>query len=102
VGPRVCAAGQGSKLPATEAWLHEVKYDGYRLVVIREGARVRLMSRGGGDYAKRFPSDTQRAIYADLREDVPSLGACLDIVCRECSYAVCGGVVERRHCCAAL
>ena len=34
---------RGSKVPATEAWLHEVKYDGCRLMVIRQGERVRLI-----------------------------------------------------------
>jgi ATP-dependent DNA ligase len=29
--------------------------DGYRLMVRREGARVRLWTRGGYDWAERFP-----------------------------------------------
>jgi ATP-dependent DNA ligase len=37
-----CAKG----LPA---WLHEIKADGYRMLVIREDKRVRLLSRNGGD-----------------------------------------------------
>ena len=32
-----------------------VKYDGYRMMVIRDGDRVRQISRGGVDYARRFP-----------------------------------------------
>jgi len=37
-------------------WVHEIKHDGYRLMVRREGARVRCFTRGGHDWASRFPS----------------------------------------------
>jgi ATP-dependent DNA ligase len=30
-------------------WIHEVKHDGYRMLVIRENERVRLLSRNGSD-----------------------------------------------------
>jgi bifunctional non-homologous end joining protein LigD len=36
-------------------WIHEIKHDGYRMVVIRDRDRVRLISRGGYDWADRFP-----------------------------------------------
>ena len=32
-----------------------MKYDGYRMMLIREQDRVRLISRGGHDRARRFP-----------------------------------------------
>jgi ATP-dependent DNA ligase len=41
-------------VPDRPDWLHEVKYDGYRMMVIRDGDRVRLISRG---YTKRFSVD---------------------------------------------
>jgi ATP-dependent DNA ligase len=34
--------------------LHEVKYDGYRMILIRDQDRVRLISRGGDDWAQHF------------------------------------------------
>lgn len=37
-------------------WLHEVKYDGYRLRVERNGDRIRQIPRGGRDWTKRFPA----------------------------------------------
>ena len=43
------------KVPAGPDWLHEVKYDGYRMMLICEHGRVRLISRGGHDWARRFP-----------------------------------------------
>src|SRR5215472_16953531 len=33
------------KVPAGPDWLHEVKYDGYRTMLIREHNRVRLITR---------------------------------------------------------
>jgi len=50
-----CLLTSGKAVPATPDWLHEVKYDGYRLIVAREGDRVRLITRGGHDWASRFP-----------------------------------------------
>ena len=32
-------------------WLHEIKHDGYRLIVQREGKRVRLFTRNGYDWS---------------------------------------------------
>jgi bifunctional non-homologous end joining protein LigD len=42
-------------VPASPDWLHEVKYDGYRMMLIREQDRVRLISRGGHDWVRCFP-----------------------------------------------
>jgi hypothetical protein len=42
-------------VPAGPDWLHEIQNDGYRTLVIREQDRVRLMNRGGQDWAKHFP-----------------------------------------------
>src|SRR5215469_16658601 len=33
----------------------EVKYDGYRMMLIRKQGRVQLIGRGGHDWARRFP-----------------------------------------------
>jgi bifunctional non-homologous end joining protein LigD len=30
-------------------WVHEIKHDGYRLMVRRDGAGVRLLTRNGHD-----------------------------------------------------
>jgi ATP-dependent DNA ligase len=42
-------------VPAGPDWLHEVKYDGYRIMVIREDKRVRLITKGGQDWTDRYP-----------------------------------------------
>jgi len=36
-------------------WLREVKYDGYRLRVERIALKVRLMTRGGYGWTRRYP-----------------------------------------------
>jgi bifunctional non-homologous end joining protein LigD len=42
-------------VPAGPDWFHEIKYDGYRLIVHRSGDRVRLITKGGYDWTKRYP-----------------------------------------------
>ncbi|WMJ76072.1 MULTISPECIES: DNA ligase D [unclassified Sedimentibacter] len=41
-------------VPEGENWLYELKYDGFRIVAFVEGNGVRLITRNGNDYAKRF------------------------------------------------
>ena len=38
-----------------QSGLHVIKYDGYRPRVERDGDRVRLITRGGYDWTKRYP-----------------------------------------------
>ena len=40
--------------PEGENWLYELKYDGYRILAYLEGNNVRLITRNGNDYTKRF------------------------------------------------
>jgi bifunctional non-homologous end joining protein LigD len=44
------------KPPAGAQWIHEIKHDGYRLIVSRDGERVRLFTRRGYDWTERFPA----------------------------------------------
>jgi bifunctional non-homologous end joining protein LigD len=41
--------------PAGADWLHEVKYDGYRVLIWRSDATVRVTSRGDQDWSARLP-----------------------------------------------
>jgi bifunctional non-homologous end joining protein LigD len=43
------------KVPHHSDWLHEVKYDRYRLMVQRDGDRVKLITRNRYDWTKRYP-----------------------------------------------
>lgn len=41
--------------PGGEDWLHEMKYDGYRLIAAVGGGRAKLYTRNGKDWTERFP-----------------------------------------------
>jgi bifunctional non-homologous end joining protein LigD len=41
--------------PAGPDWLHEIKYDGYRLFARLEQGKVRLITRNGLDWTAKFP-----------------------------------------------
>jgi bifunctional non-homologous end joining protein LigD len=47
---------------SARGWLFELKYDGFRLLVLKEGKGVRLLTRNGNDLADRFPE-----IVADVK-----------------------------------
>ena len=57
-----CIPTGGTKVPHTPGWLHEIKYDGYRLRVERNGDRVRLITKGGYDWSKRYPWIVESAL----------------------------------------
>ncbi|HKA90149.1 MAG TPA: hypothetical protein VKE22_20955, partial [Haliangiales bacterium] len=42
--------------PEGDAWLHEIKLDGYRLLALVDGGKVRLLTRQGLDRNARFPA----------------------------------------------
>jgi ATP-dependent DNA ligase len=51
-----CLPTNAAKVPpAGREWFHEIKYDGFRMRVDRDGDRVRLITRGGYDRTKRYP-----------------------------------------------
>ena len=50
-----CLPTRGTAVPDGPDWLHEIKYDGYRLRVERHGDRVRLITRGGYNWTDRYP-----------------------------------------------
>jgi bifunctional non-homologous end joining protein LigD len=40
--------------PDGDAWLHEVKLDGYRLLARIDGKRILLLTRRGNDWTEKF------------------------------------------------
>ena len=44
------------KAPEGEAWVHEIKFDGYRLLGFAAGGATCLRTRNGNDWTDRFPS----------------------------------------------
>jgi len=57
-----CLPTMGKAVPTGPEWLHEIKYDGYRLRVEREADRVRLITKGGYDWARRYPRIVEAAL----------------------------------------
>jgi ATP-dependent DNA ligase len=53
---------RGTAVPAGPDWIHEIKRDGYRLTVHREGKRVRLFTRNGHDWTDRYPLIIEAAL----------------------------------------
>jgi len=49
------AALNVSKLPEGEAWLYEVKWDGYRALAAKDGSAVSLLSRKGNNLTRDYP-----------------------------------------------
>ncbi len=43
-----------SSVPTGKEWCHEIKFDGYRLVVVKSGGTVRLYTRNSHDWTDRF------------------------------------------------
>src|SRR5215470_7555728 len=46
-----CLPTSATSVPDHPVWLHEVKYDGYRLRLERDGHSVRLITRGGYNWS---------------------------------------------------
>jgi hypothetical protein len=61
-----CIPTRAAKVPDREGWLHEIKHDGYRLIVQREAKRVRLFTRNGHDWSDRYPLISEAAQAARL------------------------------------
>ena len=60
LGPPAFRPVQLAKLvdtvPAGDRWIHEMKYDGYRILVAVGGEEARAYTRSGLDWSGRFPS----------------------------------------------
>lgn len=47
--------------PEGDGWLHEVKFDGYRVLLWKSGSRVRITSRGEQDWSAKLPATVRAA-----------------------------------------
>jgi bifunctional non-homologous end joining protein LigD len=57
-----CIPTRGTKVPTGPDWIHEIKHDGYRLIVQRQDKRVRLFTRNGHDWTDRYPLIVEAAL----------------------------------------
>jgi ATP-dependent DNA ligase len=56
-----CLPSKVGRPPSGSDWVHEVKQDGYRLMVHWDGQRVRCFTKNGHDWADHFPSIVEAA-----------------------------------------
>lgn len=57
--PGVEMATLVAAVPTGEEWLHEIKYDGYRMMAVLRGGRARLITRNRKDWTGSFPTLTE-------------------------------------------
>ena len=60
--PRPSIPSIGTTVPVGEDWLHEIKHDGYRLLVRKDGDAVSIITRGGSDWTERYPLIVEGAL----------------------------------------
>ncbi|MGB5084943.1 MAG: DNA ligase D [Methylocystis silviterrae] len=61
VAPMQASSGAA---PSRKVWIHEIKFDGYRVQARIEAGRVRLLSRSGLDWTKKFGDEIASALRA--------------------------------------
>jgi bifunctional non-homologous end joining protein LigD len=89
-----CNPSRALKPPSGLDWVHEIKHDGYRLIVRRDGKVVRLFTRRGHDWTDRYPAIAAAA--AKLRARSFTLDGEV-VVCGSDGVAVFGALHRRRR-----
>ena len=56
--------------PPRAGWIHEVKHDGYRTLLIVERRKARAYTRNGFDWSERYPGITKAAAKLDCRSAI--------------------------------
>jgi len=75
-----CLPSPAAKPPSGPGWLHEIKYDGFRMMVRREAGRIQVLTRNGHDWTARFP------LIVAATETIKARGFLIDgeaVVCDE-------------------
>jgi ATP-dependent DNA ligase len=62
-----CNPTFSTKAPAGRQWVHEIKHDGYRLIVRKDGRGVWLFTRRGFDWSDRYPRITVALQFLRVR-----------------------------------
>jgi hypothetical protein len=56
--------------PEGDQWLHEIKYDGYRMHARLDGGRVKLLTRSGIDWTHKYPAIAKAMASLDARQPI--------------------------------
>jgi bifunctional non-homologous end joining protein LigD len=67
-----CLATLSDKAPDSDNWVHEIKFDGYRIQGRLDRGKVKLLTRKGLDWTKKFPT------IADAVAKLPVRSALID------------------------
>jgi hypothetical protein len=51
-----CSPALRARPPEGDAWLHEIKFDGWRIKLHKRGRDVAIYTKNGHDYTKRLPA----------------------------------------------
>jgi bifunctional non-homologous end joining protein LigD len=89
-----CLPSPAKVPPSGPTWLHEIKHDGFRIMARRDAAGVRLITRNGNDFTRRFP------LAVAAITSLPVRSCLLDgeaIVCNESSLAMFDLIRRARH-----
>jgi ATP-dependent DNA ligase len=70
-----CLPSPGKAVPSGPDWLHEIKYDGFRVRLERDGDRVRLFTRNGHDWTDPTPAALSPLRRQNPREEPGALAA---------------------------
>jgi bifunctional non-homologous end joining protein LigD len=61
-------ATSADALPRGDGWSYEVKWDGYRTLILKNGARVQLLSRNLKDATRQYPTVARAALDLEARQ----------------------------------
>jgi bifunctional non-homologous end joining protein LigD len=68
IGPQLATAVDHP--PPGGGWIHEVKHDGYRTLLIIERRKARAYTRNGFDWSDRYPPIVNAAAKLDCRSAI--------------------------------
>jgi bifunctional non-homologous end joining protein LigD len=62
-----CLPSPADKPPSGANWIHEIKHDGYRLMARRDPVGIRLLTRNGNDWTRRYPLVAEAVNHLKVR-----------------------------------
>jgi ATP-dependent DNA ligase len=89
-----CLPSPAKTPPTGSNWLHEIKHDGFRIMALRDADGVRLITRNGNDFTRRFPLAAAAVTALPVRSCLIDGGA---IVTDEAGLAVFELIRRARH-----
>jgi ATP-dependent DNA ligase len=83
-----CLPTKAQHPPTGEAWLHEIKHDGFRVIARKDGDRARLYSRSGNDLTYRFPGPVTVVLLGSRNSSIRR-SRCNPVMSRRIRWNIC-------------